>query len=166
MARITAGVVALAAAFLIASAGAASAAPLVSTQTAIRYLVVIDDENISFDHYYATYPTALNPPGEPKFKALPNTPPVNGIAGVIATQNLNLVNPFRLDRSQSFTCDNTNFYMNEQQAYNGGLLDMFVQFTSPTSTTDCPDIPNLPMGYYDGNTVTALWNYAQRAISA
>ncbi len=161
MRALTAAITAFAVAFSIAPAEAAPAAPIVSTQTPIKYLVVIDDENISFDHYFATYPNATNPPGEPKFKALPNTPPVNGIAGVIATQNLNLVNPFRLDRSQAFTCDNTNFYMNEQQAYNGGLADMFVQFTSPTIVTDCPDIPNLPMGYYDGNTVTALWNYAQ-----
>jgi phospholipase C len=36
-----------------------------------------------------------------------------------------------------------------------------VEFTSPSSTAGCPDIANLPMGYYDGNTVTALWNYAQ-----
>jgi len=130
-------------------------------QTPIKYLVVIDDENVSFDHYFATYPVATNPRGEPKFTARPNTPLVNNIGGVIATQNLNLANPFRLDRSQFFTCDNTNFYKNEQEAYNGGLLDMFVQFTSPIKTTGCPEIANLPMGYYDGNTVTALWNYAQ-----
>src|ERR1700723_3961940 len=108
-----------------AEAGAIAITP--NTQTPIKYLVVIDDENVSFDHYFATYPIAANPPGEPKFKALPNTPAVNNIAGVIATQNLNTVNPFRLDRTQAFTCDNTNFYLNEQQAYNGGLLDMFVQ---------------------------------------
>jgi phospholipase C len=142
-----------------AEAGAIAITP--NTQTPIKYLVVIDDENVSFDHYFATYPVAANPAGEPKFKALPNTPTANNIAGVIATQNLNTVNPFRLDRTQAFTCDNTNFYMNEQQAYNGGLLDMFVQFTSPLNTTDCPPIANLPMGYYDGNTVTAMWNYAQ-----
>jgi phospholipase C len=132
---------------------------LAPTATPIKYLVVIDDENISFDHYFATYPTAANPPGEPRFAALPNTPAVNGIAGVVASQNTNLVNPFRLDRSQAKTCDNTNFYKNEQEAYNGGLLNMFVQFTSPLASTGC--IPNLPMGYYDGNTVTAIWNYAQ-----
>jgi len=139
----------------------ATLAPAAATQTPIKYLVVIDDENVSFDHYFATYPVAANPPGEPKFKARPNTPSVNNIKGALATQNLNLVNPFRLDRSQAFTCDNTNFYMNEQEAYDGGLLDMFVQFDSPMNTTDCPPIDNLPMGYYDGNTVTAIWNYAQ-----
>jgi phospholipase C len=134
---------------------------LARTQTPIKYLVVIDDENVSFDHYFATYPIAANPPFEPKFKALPNTRSPNGIGGVIATQNLNLANPFRLDRTQDFTCDNTNFYMNEQQAYHGGLLDLFVEFTSPINPMGCPTIDNLPMGYYDGNTVTALWNYAQ-----
>jgi phospholipase C len=142
-------------------AEAASMTITPSTLTPIKYLVVIDDENVSFDHYFATYPVAKNPPGEPSFKALPNTPSVNNINGVIANQNLNLANPFRLDRSQSFTCDNTNFYMNEQEAYNGGLMDMFVQFTSPINPMGCPTIANLPMGYYDGNTVTALWNYAQ-----
>ncbi len=142
-----------------ADAGSLMIAP--DTLTPIKYLVVIDDENVSFDHYFATYPVAANPAREPRFKALPNMPSVNNINGVIATQNLNVSNPFRLDRSQSFTCDNTNFYMNEQEAYNGGLLDMFVQFTSPINPIGCPAIANLPMGYYDGNTVTALWNYAQ-----
>jgi phospholipase C len=153
-----------AAVWLAASWGThADAASLVlaPTATPIKYLVVIDDENVSFDHYFATYPVAANPPGEPAFKAVPNTPAVNNISGTIATDNPNLANPFRLDRSQFFTCDNTNFYMNEQQAYDGGLLDMFVEFTSPINTKDCPPIANLPMGYYDGNTVTALWNYAQ-----
>jgi phospholipase C len=95
-----------------APADAASLFLAPSTLTPIKYLVVIDDENVSFDHYFATYPVATNPIGEPRFKALPNTPSVNNIHGVIATQNLNVANPFRLDRSQSFTCDNTNFYMN------------------------------------------------------
>lgn len=80
---------------------AAVSVSLASTTTRIRYLVAIDDENISFDHYFATYPTAANLPGEPRFVALPNTPLVNGIAGAIANQNPNLANPFRSDRSPS-----------------------------------------------------------------
>src|ERR1700689_751704 len=35
------------------------------TVTPIKHLVVIFDENRSFDHYFATYPTAKNPSGEP-----------------------------------------------------------------------------------------------------
>ena len=42
-----------------------------STATPIRHLVVIFDENISFDHYFATYPNAVNPLGEPSFTAIP-----------------------------------------------------------------------------------------------
>ena len=39
------------------------------TATPIKHLVVIFQENISFDHYFGTYPYALNPPNEPAFKA-------------------------------------------------------------------------------------------------
>ncbi len=48
--------------------------------TPIRHVVVIFQQNVSFDHYFATYPTALNPPGEPRFEARPGTPTVNGSA--------------------------------------------------------------------------------------
>ncbi|MBN9633361.1 MAG: phospholipase, partial [Actinobacteria bacterium] len=33
------------------------------TQTPIKHLVVIFDENISFDHYFGTYPNATNTDG-------------------------------------------------------------------------------------------------------
>jgi len=40
----------------------ASAAPNFSkTATPIRHLVVVFQENISFDHYFGTYPYATNP---------------------------------------------------------------------------------------------------------
>jgi phospholipase C len=39
-----------------------------STATPIQHLVVIFQENVSFDHYFATYPNAANPSGEPRFK--------------------------------------------------------------------------------------------------
>jgi phospholipase C len=72
------------------------------------------------------------------------------------------INPFRLDRSQAITCDMNHEYTAEQQAYHGGLVDKFVEFTGPTAK-GCTDMVHkkLVMGYYDGNTVTALWNYAQ-----
>lgn len=72
------------------------------------------------------------------------------------------INPARLDRSQAFTCDMNHEYTAEQQAYHGGLVNKFVEFTGPTDKV-CTDIAHkkLVMGYYDGNTPTALWNYAQ-----
>jgi phospholipase C len=55
-------------------------------------------------------------------------------------------------------------YATEQQAYNGGLLDKFVEFADPTDPESCTDTsPNQQvMGYYDVNTVTAFWNHPQR----
>ena len=40
----------------------------------IKHVVIIFQENASFDHYFATYPHATNPSGEPAFHALPGTP--------------------------------------------------------------------------------------------
>lgn len=127
--------------------------------TPIRHLVVIFDENISFDHYFATYPRALNPEGEPPFSPAANTPSVNGLSGSLLNfLNPNSTAPFRLDRVMETTCDNDNHYADEQKAYNAGLLNKFPENTSAT-TSGCT--PALSMAYYDGNTVTALWNYAQ-----
>src|ERR1700733_13534099 len=145
--------------------GLSFAAGLVSAQsqitaTPIKHLVVIFDENQSFDHYFGTYPNAANPQDEPAFHAAAGTPEVNGLTGVIQNHNPNTIAPFRLDRSQNVTCDNDNHYTDEQKAFDGGLMDKFATITSAAVSTSCP-IVGLSMGYYDGNTVTALWNYAQ-----
>jgi phospholipase C len=146
-----------------------------STATPIKHVVVIFGENISFDHYWGTYPYATNPAGEPKFVAAPGTPSVNGLTPGLLTNNPNFLNtannvtngkgamnPFRVDRSQAATNDQDHNYGPEQQAFHNGLMDSFPEFTGtpgppPTNQTTA----GLVMGYYDGNTVTALWNYAQ-----
>ena len=132
-----------------------------NTTTPIKHVVVIFQENISFDHYFGTYPTAANPQGQTKFVAVDDTPAVNGLTGGLVTTNPNLFNPFRLDRVQAFTCDQDHGYSDEQKAADGGLLDKFIQATGRTGVGCKPDGSTV-MGYYDGNTVTALWNYAQR----
>lgn len=143
---------------------AASDAREAKTATPIQHLVVIFGENISFDHYFGTYPYAANPPGEPRFVPSPDTPKVNGLTGVLLHRNPNLLNPangngmanpFRLDRSQDLTTDQDHDYTAEEQAFHFGLMDAFPGFTGSA------DPPSLVMGYYDGNTVTAMWNYAQ-----
>jgi phospholipase C len=139
------------------------------TATPIKHLVVIFDENISFDHYFATYPNAQpNLDGSVYFGRPKNgTPLVNGLTPTLLTNNPNVLtgggNPFRLDRSQAATCNNKNNYTLEQEAFDSGLLDKFIV---TSQTTQCgfflpPPGQSLSMGYYDGNTVTALWNYAQ-----
>jgi phospholipase C len=144
-----------------------------TTATPIKHLVVIFDENISFDHYFGTYPNALNPPGEPGFTAAPGTPGVNGYTDGLLYSNPNglntsvngsgAVNPFRLDRSEAETADQDHDYGPEQEAFHGGLMDSFPKFTgTPGPPPPGKTTSGLVMGYYDGNTVTAMWNYAQR----
>ena len=132
------------------------------TATPIKHLVVIFQENVSFDHYFATYPRATNTDGNP-FHAKPGTPSVNGLSGALLTSNPNEYNPQRLTPSEALTCDQDHGYTAEQGAYDGGLMDKFVQDTGNSScAAPAYSTPGLVMGYYDGNTVTALWNYAQR----
>jgi phospholipase C len=123
----------------------------------ISHVVVIFQENVSFDHYFATYPTALNLAGENRFEAKPNTPTVNGLDQALLTNNQNALQPMRLSRAQAATADQDHEYMAEQQAFDHGLMDKFVQFTGSPENGG----PSFVMDYFDGNTVTALWNYAQ-----
>jgi len=151
------------------------------TTTPIQHLVVIFQENVSFDHYFGTYPDALNPPSEQFFHASDDTPSVNGLGrlvegapdGVLLTDNpnrnnpgnaSNAINPFRLSPSQAATCDQDHNYGHEQQAFDQGLMDLFpatVGVGSCKQPYDWGKSQGLVMGYFDGNTVTALWNYAQ-----
>ena len=129
--------IALATALLIALGP--GAAPLLaapngeSTATPIQHLVVVFQENVSFDHYFGTYPTASNPAGEPPFHARRGTPTVNGYTAALLNNNPNLntangagaTNPFRLDRSQAVTADQNHDYTAEQRAFDAGLMDLF-----------------------------------------
>src|SRR5262249_38501304 len=131
-------------------------------RTPIQHVVVIFQENVSFDHYFGTYPHAANTgaPGEPLFQPDPNTPSVNGLSGGLLTNNPNGANPFRLTRAQAATCDQDHDYTDEQAMFDLGLMDNFLAFNAGCAPN--AGHPNdLIMGYYDGNTVTALWNYAQ-----
>src|SRR4051794_17653720 len=74
-----------------------AAAASLSTATPIKYLVVIFQENQTFDHYFATYPQARNLPDEPPFHADAQPPRVNGLSPSLLTHNPNAQNPFRLD---------------------------------------------------------------------
>ncbi len=59
------------------------------TKTPIKHLVVIFQENHSFDVYFATYPVALNPPGQPPFRPRPGTPSINGFTPTLIERNPN-----------------------------------------------------------------------------
>ncbi len=165
-----AGCSALALAF--AAQGAQAADP--ATATPIKHLVVIFQENVSFDHYFATYPKAANPAGEPAFTASADTPAeidTLATAGLLsgnpnntnADNGTDAADPFRLDRTQAGTADQNHGYAAEQAAYDGYKMDLFPKNTGRGTKGGAGAFgtKGLVMGYYDGNTVTALWNYAQ-----
>ncbi|RXH54167.1 Phospholipase C precursor [Granulicella sibirica] len=140
--------------------------------------MVIFQENVSFDHYFGTYPHALNPAGEPRFDALPGTPAIDGYTDDLLKRNPNFLNeeneagranPFRLKRIQAATADQDHSYGPEQQAFHVGRMDLFPKSVghpdgprAPGEHTATAATSGLTMGYFDGNTVTAYWNYAQR----
>ena len=140
----------------------------------IQHIVVIFQENVSFDHYFATYPRAANLPGETAFTPLPGTPPVAGLSGTLLTANPNslnpangadAINPYRLRPSQAASADQDHSYTQEQMAYNHGKMDLFPATVGQNVAPDGSPAPqtdrSLNLAYFDGNTVTAIWNYAQ-----
>jgi phospholipase C len=150
----------------------------------IKHVVIIFQENASFDHYFGTYPDAKNTDGT-RFVARSSTPSVNGLTdgnskfpervnvglhdfnpnnpvGAPTGMNPNGgANPFRMTHEQSITCSNNHDYKDEQLASDGGLMDRFPQQNSQNGA-GCATDGSTVMGYFDGNTVTAMWNWAQR----
>jgi phospholipase C len=149
-----------------------------STQTPIKHVVVIFQENVSFDHYFGTYPYATNQDGN-TFTAAQGTPAVNGLNWSLLAANPNTANPKRLVSTAlgpandpgtgQITCDMDHNYSDEQQAEDSGEMDLFVQSLGGTfgnvpgvsPSVPCSSVKKVVMDYYDGNTVTGLWNYAQ-----
>jgi phospholipase C len=157
-----------------APANTSAATPRKQQQTAtpIKHVVIIFNENVSFDHYFATYPDAANPPGEPRFVGIPGTPHVDNLANAnLLKQNPNTnpengadaALPFRLDRTLANTADQNHIYTAEQQAANGGKMDLFPKYTGKGTPGGAGAFGTRGqvMGYFDGNTVTALWRWAQ-----
>ncbi|ARF82465.1 phospholipase C [Kitasatospora aureofaciens] len=162
--RYGAGLIGAASLTAFGGAPAAFAADGPQTATPIKHLVVIFQENVSFDHYFGTYPNAANTADDKvKFTAKPGTPKVDGLSDDLLHKNPNRNNPQRLGPAQAVTCDQDHTYKDEQLAFDGGKMDKFVEHTDIESCkAPMYTAPGLVMDYYDGNTVTGYWNYAQR----
>ncbi len=87
------------------------------TATPIQHVVVIFQENVSF---------------EPSGVLLTNNPNANNPAN-----GANAINPFRLARLQASTCDQDHSYGDEQAAFDQGLMDMFPASTGAGETAFC-----------------------------
>jgi len=169
--------------------GSKDPAAALKTKTPIKHLVVVYGENISFDHYFGTYPKAENREGEKPFHALPHTPKVNNLVtpldptrGFEPVANVDLLNqnpnatntangadaanPFRLGPNQGATEDMGHNYKPEQQAANKGAMDLFPKYTGaagppPSDAPPAAATKGQVMAYYDGNTLDVLWGLAQ-----
>ncbi|HXX69497.1 MAG TPA: alkaline phosphatase family protein, partial [Polyangiaceae bacterium] len=132
-----------------------------TTATPIKHLVIIFGENISFDHYFATYPGAVDAGavgGQP-FTPVADTPKANNLvtpldpthgfaasdAGNLLTDNPSLTapgnvdagveaNPFLLTQSQAATADMNHGYNAEQLASDNGAMDLFPLYTGSPDT--------------------------------
>jgi phospholipase C len=150
----------------MAAAVGPAAAP---TASPIKHVVVIFQENVSFDHYFGTYPNAANTSGQP-FTPAAGTPSVNGLTPQLLTNNPNGANPRRLNPAtvnDLLVCDQDHGYTDEQTAFDGGKMDKFTTVSSAYNTSGSKSPtgqacqPSDVLNYYDGNSVTGLWNYAQ-----
>src|SRR5580658_10581519 len=144
-------------------------ATLYATATPVKHVVVVFGENISFDHYFGTYPSAENNAGETAFTAAASTPAANTVktpldvnsaftaiaSPTLLTANPNTVavdggtapaNPFRLAAMQAETSDQGHGYSAEQKAYDNGQMDLFPANTGSAESaalqtgTDAPSI--------------------------
>jgi phospholipase C len=154
-------------------------APPTTPTTPIQHVVVIFGENESFDHYFGTYPKATNPPGQPRFTALPGTPSANNYETnpslLTANPNLNTANgtgaanPFRFNRTQALTTSQSHSYTPEENSFDLGAMDLFPSKTGSAGSSSSMSVlvpavvttKGIVMGYFDGNTVTGMWEYAQ-----
>ncbi|HXX66506.1 MAG TPA: alkaline phosphatase family protein [Polyangiaceae bacterium] len=164
----------------IACTGHLDAAQSFVTATKIKHLIVIFNENNSFDHYFGTYPSAQNNMGEPYFSPAPGTPipnnlinPLNVQAGFTSLSEPSLLtanptasntingtgatNPFRLAPAYAETKSQNHSYTPEQEAADGldaavgALMDEYPKYTG---TAGPP--PNVDAGAPAQSVTTGL----------
>ena len=160
------------------------------TATPIKHLVVIFQENVSFDHYFGSYPNALNNAGETPFEASLETTP-RSINNLLTPLDVN--NEFRPARGRRPDGQKSQWAAWERSRHQrqrrlqpvssvaraGAHVEIRITRIWPNSLPTTMEkwtrsrVPpagraapkgygkNIVMGYYDGNTVTAMWNYAQ-----
>ena len=129
---------------------------------------MIFQENVSFDHYFGTYPNALNLPGETPFTALPGTPAVDGLSPDLLLNNPNSCNnrngagaadPFRLSPGKRRHSRPGPRLHRRQLAFDAGGMDCsHAPWALPMARIlgiGIAATTGLTMAYYDGNTVTA-----------
>jgi len=109
-----------------------------SQSNPIEHIVILYQENRTFDHFFGTYPGAN---GLPLNVALPKTPGSNGT-----------ITPFHLSRTSTPDLDHSN--RAAKVAYNNGKMDGFIYAENS----------ELTMGYYDYRELPYYWDYASKFV--
>lgn len=115
------------------------------TTTPIQHLVVLMQENHSFDNYFGTYPGA---DGFPPDTCMPIDP---------ADASQGCVKPWHIgDQSISDLSHSASTYVDQ---YNGGKMDGFVSALNKRKQDG-----RLAMGYYDDRDLPYYWNLADHYV--
>ena len=139
-------VVAVAAALLPASSAAAAPTQDVKTTTPIKHMVMLMQDNHSFDNYFGTYPGA---DGIPENVCVP-------LSLTQSTMN-GCVKPFHLGESP--VEDLSKGPGVQKRQYNGGRMNGFVAAYRRLGQDGTS-----AMGYYDGRDLPYYWNVADEYV--
>jgi phospholipase C len=115
-------------------------ASLIGGSSPIKHVVVIVEENHTFDNYFGTFPGA------------------NGIAGATSQPSTNapnaqLVAPYVIDTA-TISHDLSHTWASAHQAYDGGKMDGFVIASNSS----------LSMGHFDPSLIPNYWDYASKFV--
>ncbi|MCH8850900.1 MAG: phospholipase, partial [Chloroflexi bacterium] len=126
---------------IAASAGAAGPAP-------IEHVLVLMQEDRTFDHYFGTYPGANGPPVGLSVPRDPDAPDAGS------------VEPFKLGVTRTISLPHSEKAM--RSAFNDGSVDGFVRAAEQFGAEDGA----LTMGYYDFEEIPLYWNLADEYVLA
>ena len=116
-----------------------------STKTPIQHLIVLMQENHTFDNYFGMYPGADGLPTDVKMPVDPNDP------------NTKYIEPFYIgDQSISDLNHSSKTFMLQ---YNDGKMDGFVYALNQVKQDG-----RISMGYYDGRDLPYYWNLADEFV--
>ena len=113
--------------------------------TPIQHLVVVMQENHTFDNYFGTYPGADGIPADVKMPIDPNNPS----AGYVSPWHIGNSTITDLSHSSSTFADQ----------YNNGKMDGFVSALNARNQDG-----KLAMGYYNGSDIPYYWNLADNYV--
>lgn len=113
--------------------------------TPIQHLIVLMQENHTFDNYFGTYPGA---DGLPKGTSMP-VDPTNPKAGYVTPWHIGTSTIVDLSHTQST-------YLAQ---YNNGRMDGFVSALNALNQNG-----RVAMGYYDGSDIPYYWNLAANYV--